>query len=870
MWEQILLALRKLTSRSAFNYILVAMFATFLWFVAPSAPVSAADASWQNQSIVYQSKNYVGPLTASKSSGIDIPDGSTYYSYVEDSDGNTKKAYVIYFTSGQDPGQATTAKFKTYTLQGSKFSSPSTETSITIDENTDPAGGTTSCVVEGIGWIICPVTNFLASGMDWVFSILKTFIEVQPINTADSNNALYSTWNITRSFSNIAFIIAFLVIIYSQITGMGISNYGVKKLFPRLLVAAILVNLSYFICAVAVDISNILGYAIQDMFIQIRNSLFDNGTQWSSDILSWESVTGAVLAGSAASLGAVLGATSILAASGGSLAGAIFLLLPVLVGLFLTVLVVLLILAARQALIVILIIIAPLAFVANLLPNTEKWFEKWRSLFMTMMIFFPAFSLVYGGSQLAGAIIIQNANSILIVILGMMVQVAPLVITPFLIKFSGTVLGKFAGIVNNPRRGMIDRTRKWATGRAEERKYQALGSNLKTQNIARRAARNMEYRSQQTARRTELNKQLFDNYATNRRQTSRRDQRTEVRSALAKMQAHEYEERFGLAMDEMRAGRTDTLDRLNAMGPNTGFARLGNRVENRFRPNAQARFVQEALRQSVELDQEARVTTSARASAQNVQQQAFAERIRTDVHLQVEAGGIDRNGAQRAVANAVAAIARSSEESLKNIRVIISSINPTSDDILQLAGGNAISDAANQLRVEATTEARAAALDMIFGGSSTKQILTAIQDIDFSFPGLDAEARSNLLVTISNALQPNIQKPPILGAGAIEMMKQGLDFTGTPFAGSYGQAGLDAMVIDAINKQKLDTMKLKFAGRDNAVTILGAVQRNPGQISAQARARLVAELTTTLDPTREASEQLGDSRTVLEDILRTL
>ena len=126
------------------------------------------------------------------------------------------------------------------------------------------------------------------------------------------------------------------------------------------------------------------------------------------------------------------------------------------------------------------------------------------------------------------------------------------------------------------------------------------------------------------------------------------------------------------------------------------------------------------------------------------------------------------------------------------------------------------------------------------------------------------------MVTISNALQPNIQKPPILGAGAIEMMKQGLDFTGTPFAGSYGQAGLDAMVIDAINKQKLDTMKLKFAGRDNAVTILGAVQRNPGQISAQARARLVAELTTTLDPTREASEQLGDSRTVLEDILRTL
>lgn len=39
-------------------------------------------------------------------------------------------------------------------------------------------------------------------------------------------------------------------------------------------------------------------------------------------------------------------------------------------------------LIARKALIVILIVISPLAFVAFLLPNTEKFFSKWRSTFV--------------------------------------------------------------------------------------------------------------------------------------------------------------------------------------------------------------------------------------------------------------------------------------------------------------------------------------------------------------------------------------------------------------------------------------------------------------------------------------------------------
>lgn len=80
------------------------------------------------------------------------------------------------------------------------------------------------------------------------------------------------------------FIIAFLAIIVSQVTGMGINNYGIKKMLPRLVVAAIAVNVSYYICQLIVDLTNILGYEIQNALAGISNSpgpsVFGNAAQF--------------------------------------------------------------------------------------------------------------------------------------------------------------------------------------------------------------------------------------------------------------------------------------------------------------------------------------------------------------------------------------------------------------------------------------------------------------------------------------------------------------------------------------------------------------------------------------------------------------
>ena len=127
------------------------------------------------------------------------------------------------------------------------------------------------------------------------------------------------------------------------------------------------------------------------------------------------------------------------------------------------------------------VFLAPLAFAANILPNTEKWFEKWKDLFVTMLVMFPIVSLLFGGAQLAGMVIISNANgNIITLVLGMAVQVIPLAVTPMITKLSGSLLGKFAGMVNNPNKGPFDTAKNWTRDMRQNHinKLNTEGNNL--------------------------------------------------------------------------------------------------------------------------------------------------------------------------------------------------------------------------------------------------------------------------------------------------------------------------------------------------------------------------------------------------------
>ena len=424
----------------------------FLNTLTHSTSVYAADATWDGHDLTYSNKKYTRLTDNNKVKKFNLPDNSLVY---VNEDKNKKEVKVIYFPSGEI-SSLSSATYAVYSFTPPDTYNQTDISTISIDPPSENSTGT-SCDVQGIGWFICPVSNWLADGIDFMYSALQQFLKTKPLETTNQNSGIYLAWVIMRNISNVAFIVAFLVIIYSQLTSVGISNYGVKKMIPRLVIAAVLVNLSFTICAILLDLSNIAGYAFQDAFMGIKNTISTVGENTST--WTWSEVISTALSNGAPAIGAITFTTELLP-----------MLVPAATLAGLTLLLILLIMAARQALIIILIIISPLAFVCYLLPGTEKWFKKWRDSFLTMLVFFPAFSVVFGGAQLAGILIIQNAtgpNGAIMHVLGMLVQIIPLAITPLIMKLSGGVLGKFAGFVNDKNKGLYDRSKNWAKGRRE-------------------------------------------------------------------------------------------------------------------------------------------------------------------------------------------------------------------------------------------------------------------------------------------------------------------------------------------------------------------------------------------------------------------
>lgn len=342
---------------------------------------------------------------------------------------------------------------------------------------------TTSCKPEGIGWILCPISNAIAGMTDGLFKLVAELMKVAPIlGNEEYQKNLSNAWGTMRNIANIAFVIAFLIIIFSQLTSYGVSNYGIKKMLPRLIIAAILVNLSFYICAILVDLSNVLGVGLQNLLMGLQGqaSLGSSPDLWSNLTAGILGGAGVVAAGFTYT---VLAAPATLWAAVG---GLLILMIPALFAIMIAFLVLIL----RQALIIILIIISPLAFVAYLLPNTESWYKKWQTSFVTLLFLFPLMSILFGGSQLAASFIMASAKQdtmigLLMYMGALAVQVIPLFITPLLIKFSSGILGRFGGMVNNPNKGPLDRAKKGLQGSVDLSNKRGLAGNGRFGAIAR-------------------------------------------------------------------------------------------------------------------------------------------------------------------------------------------------------------------------------------------------------------------------------------------------------------------------------------------------------------------------------------------------
>lgn len=311
-----------------------------------------------------------------------------------------------------------------------------------------------SCGIDGgLGWLICPVMTFVANINDAAYGAISGFLDIKPaILSSGDNSGAKQGWDFFRNIANAIFAVIFLWIIFSQISNVGVSNYGIKKILPRLIIGALLVNLSYYLCQIFVDLSNILGHTLKDA---LESGAGKIGT--TSEAAGWGSAIAATIVG-------VGGVAAFAALAIG---------IPTLAAGFLAIMTVFIILVVRQAGIILLISMSPMAFAAWLLPNTEDLFKKWLKMFRGLLLVFPIISLLYGAGKLAGAVLVSSATvdpnnpDETLHLVALAATTMPLIATPFVLQNSlsslgsiGAKIGKLSSAANgNLKNAVMNKSR---------------------------------------------------------------------------------------------------------------------------------------------------------------------------------------------------------------------------------------------------------------------------------------------------------------------------------------------------------------------------------------------------------------------------
>lgn len=285
-----------------------------------------------------------------------------------------------------------------------------------------------------LGYFICPAINVAISFADGAWSIFEFLLINNPL---DRSGAYYDSWTKVRDLANAILVVIFLGIVISQVSNIGISNYGIKKMLPRLVIVAVAINISYYLMQVIIDIANITGKSIDGIFSGFESySGLKAANGWSvlfDSILLSATVAGSV--GVTLAAGAVLGWPAIILFLGA-------MIIPAIIGIIAG----LLALQVRSMLIPILAIFSPVALVAWVLPNTQKLFDKWKSMFTGLVFLYPLASIYYGGLKFAASITLTSGESISI---QRLMALAALFIGTFMVAViaikSNSIMGKIVG-----------------------------------------------------------------------------------------------------------------------------------------------------------------------------------------------------------------------------------------------------------------------------------------------------------------------------------------------------------------------------------------------------------------------------------------
>ena len=335
-----------------------------------------------------------------------------------------------------------------------------------------------------LSWMLCPT---IADGAATASGLLGSITDLTTTHKSiieqfsDQGSAIYKAWSSFRNLANIGFVIMLLVVVFSQVTNLGISNYNIKKILPKLIITAVLVNFSYLILGVAIDLSHIIGNGIGSAIRTIA------GESMSAEASAQASSIVSKIAGMVTGAGLIGGGVAI-ATTGPAL------ILPVVLFVITTVISVFfgfVMLTIRQAAIIMVIVLAPLAMVLYALPNTAAVTKKYISTLKALLMLYPMFVLATSAGALASTIIIGTSTDMLMLIVGGLLNVLPYFAIPSMTSKSLAGLGAITSGFDKIRGGALKGVGMAGGAFAASEFYKNVKSNYAADQSVARAKRDL-------------------------------------------------------------------------------------------------------------------------------------------------------------------------------------------------------------------------------------------------------------------------------------------------------------------------------------------------------------------------------------------
>ncbi len=216
-------------------------------------------------------------------------------------------------------------------------------------------------VTEKILNVFTIILHAIVYALGWlVGALIFILVLVAKVNEFIDVPAVEEGWVIVRDLCNMFFILILLIIAFATI--LRVESYNAKKLLPRLLIMAVLINFSKTICGLIIDFSQVIMLTFVYSFEDVGGANFAGmlGLSWILDFNEHDKVTTQAF----------------------SIVGAYILAIVYTVIALVTVTAILGVLVVRIVMLWIYVVLSPLAYLTAIIPQTASFASRWWGDFL--------------------------------------------------------------------------------------------------------------------------------------------------------------------------------------------------------------------------------------------------------------------------------------------------------------------------------------------------------------------------------------------------------------------------------------------------------------------------------------------------------